>query len=144
MPSSPASTPAATPSSGKTHQPSIMGRPTRAGDGLKRCSSGAGYSRRMLKQLRILPALLVLLAAPLAQAQDDPTLLRGALEAAERGQATPALPPSHPARAWVEMVALRRDIDSLPAAQAQAFLSRYAGQPVAEVFREAWLRALLK
>src|SRR5690606_2501221 len=56
----------------------------------------------------------------------------------------PALPASHPARAWVEMATLRRNIDTLPAAQAQAFLSRHEGQAVAGVFREAWLRALLK
>src|SRR5690606_31417517 len=34
--------------------------------------------------------------------------------------------------------------DTLPAAQAQAFLARYRGEAVAEVFRDAWLRALLK
>ena len=98
----------------------------------------------MTKQLRIVLATLALLAAHASQAQDDPARLRAALEAAERGLPAPALPASHPARAWVEMATLRRNIDTLPAAQAQAFLSRHEGQAVAGVFREAWLRALLK
>lgn len=97
----------------------------------------------MSKQLRIVLAALTLLAAPVLQAQDDATL-RAAFEAAERGLPAPALAPDHPVKPWVDMVALRKDIDTLPAARARAFLERHAGQPVAEVFREAWLRALLK
>lgn len=98
----------------------------------------------MSKRLPILLAALALLALPAARAQDDPAPLRVALEAAERGLPAPALASTHPARRWVEMAALRRNIDTLPDAQAQAFLSRYRGEAVAEVFREAWLRALLK
>ncbi|MGY1410643.1 transglycosylase SLT domain-containing protein [Luteimonas sp. A611] len=98
----------------------------------------------MSKRLPILLATLALLALPAAQAQDDPAPLRAALEAAEGGLAAPALAPTHPARRWVEMATLRRNIDTLPNAQAQDFLSRYQGEAVAEVFRESWLRALLK
>ncbi len=97
----------------------------------------------MSKRLTILLAALALLALPAAHAQDE-TALRLAIEAAERGLPAPALAPSHPARAWVEMAGLRRNIDTLSGAQAQAFLSRHEGKPVAGVFREAWLRALLK
>src|SRR5690606_10743737 len=43
-----------------------------------------------------------------------------------------------------EFAALRRSIDTLPSAQAQAFLSRHDGKAVAAAFREAWLRALHK
>ncbi|WP_202841393.1 lytic transglycosylase domain-containing protein [Luteimonas saliphila] len=93
---------------------------------------------------RLSIVLATLLLAPAAQAQDADAALRTAIEAAERGLPAPALADSHPARRWVEMATLRRDIDALPAAQAQAFLSRYRGEAVAEVFRDAWLRALLK
>ena len=41
-----------------------------------------------------------------------------------------------------ELAALRRDIDSLPTPQAQAFLKRYEGQAVAENFRSLWLASL--
>ena len=93
--------------------------------------------------------LSILLAAalsltPASHAQDADAALRTAIEAAERGLPTPALAVDHPAQRWVEMAALRRNIDTLPAAQAQAFLARYRDEAVAGVFREAWLRALLK
>ena len=98
----------------------------------------------MSKRLPILLAAFALIALSTAHAQHDPAPLRAALEAAERGLPAPALPATHPAQRWVEMATLRRNIDTLPNAQAQAFLSRYQGEAVAEVFREAWLRALLK
>jgi soluble lytic murein transglycosylase len=98
----------------------------------------------MHKTLSILLATLALLASSAVAAQEDPAPLRSALDAAERGQPTTAVPASHPAYRWVEMAALRRNIDTLPADQAQAFLARYQGEAVAEVFRESWLRALLK
>jgi len=85
-----------------------------------------------------------LLLAPFAQAQDADTALRNAIEAAERGLPAPPLAADHPAQRWVEMATLRRNIDTLPGAQANAFLDRYKGEAVAEVFRDAWLRALLK
>jgi soluble lytic murein transglycosylase len=76
-----------------------------------------------------------------AQTQDD-AAFRAALEAAERGQ--PVTLQNHPAQAWVEFAALRRNLDTLPEAQARAFLERNANTAVAGVFREAWLRALIK
>ncbi|WP_149196639.1 lytic transglycosylase domain-containing protein [Luteimonas suaedae] len=79
-----------------------------------------------------------------AHAQSDDLQLRQALEATARGQPVPAHMASHPAYGWIEYAGLRRNIDTLPAAQAQAFLSRYQGQAVAEAFREDWLRALYK
>ena len=66
-----------------------------------------------------------LLLAPVAHAQDADAALRGAIEAAERGLPAPPLAADHPAQRWVEMAALRRNIDALPAAQANAFLDRY-------------------
>jgi len=98
----------------------------------------------MYRTVPILLAALALLASSAVAAQEDPAPLRSALDAAERGQPTTALPASHPAYRWVEMAALRRNIDTLPADRAQAFLSRYQGEAVAEVLRESWLRALLK
>ncbi len=85
-----------------------------------------------------------LLLAPIAHAQDADAALRGAIEAAARGLPAPTLAADHPAQRWVEMATLRRNIDTLPATQANAFLERYKGEAVAEVFRDAWLRALLK
>ena len=81
--------------------------------------------------------------APHAFAQSQDAALRAAIEAAERGLPAPAAT-GQPAERWAEMAALRRNIDTLPATQAQAFLERYKGEAVAEVFRDAWLRALLK
>lgn len=89
----------------------------------------------------LLAAALCLPGIVQAQTGDD-AQFRIAMEAAERGQPTQLQ--GHPAQVWVEFVALRRNIDTLPAAQAQAFLSRHEGMPVADVFRETWLRALQK
>ena len=68
-----------------------------------------------------------------------------AIAAAEAGQFDVARYPglaNHPLYGWVEYAGLRRNIDTLSNAQAQAFLNRYRGQSVAEAFREAWLAAL--
>src|SRR4249919_2809413 len=46
---------------------------------------------------------------------------------------------SHPLYAWIEYATLRRNIDAVSAAQAQAFLTRYDGQAAAEAFREIWV-----
>lgn len=48
---------------------------------------------------------------------------------------------AHPLYRWVEYAALKRDIDTLPPARAQAFLQRYQGDAVASEFRQAWLTA---
>ena len=100
--------------------------------------------------LRIVFAGVLVLGsgAALAQsAQPDPRLpqVRAAIQAAELGQFTVAQYGSlsgHPLYGWIEYAALRRDIDTLPDAQGQAFLARYKGQAVASAFRELWLAAL--
>lgn len=81
-----------------------------------------------------------------APPKDDARLVRvrAALEAAERGDfdaAQFADLTRDPLWGWIEYAALRRDIDTLDAARAQAFLTRYKGQPVAAAFREVWLAA---
>lgn len=102
------------------------------------------------------PRLLLLLAAlwcaalpaGFAAAQTLPasdSQMRAALEAAERGGFDPAAHPgisAHPVYGWIEYASLRRDIDTLPRARAEAFLARHRGQAVAEAFRELWLAAL--
>ncbi|GAA4858283.1 lytic transglycosylase domain-containing protein [Luteimonas vadosa] len=85
--------------------------------------------------------ILVALAVP-AQDASDPQA-RTALEAAERGLPI-ALPERHPLRGWAEYALLARDLDAVTTAQGQDFLQRYNDQPVAEVFRAAWLTALAK
>ena len=78
----------------------------------------------------------------LAQTAGDDAAFRAAMQAAERGQAVAPAMQSHPAAAWLELATLRRNFATLPLAQGQDFMRRHAGQPVAEVFREGWLRAL--
>ncbi|MBJ7575272.1 lytic transglycosylase domain-containing protein [Luteimonas sp. MC1828] len=96
----------------------------------------------------VLVAALLLVAATTAcaQAQPDDDLARRALSAAEIGlpAPTPALRNDHPLQGWIDYARLRRDIDTLPATQAQAFVQRQAGQPVELAFREAWLASLAK
>lgn len=70
--------------------------------------------------------------------------VRSALEAAERGgfdASAFADLAGDPLWGWIEYAALRRDIDTVDPARAQAFLERYRGQPVAAAFREIWLAA---
>lgn len=91
--------------------------------------------------------LAILLPAACTAQPYDPTLAqaRTALDAAERGETeTAPLPAGHPLAGWVDYAGLRKAIDTLPAADGQAFLSRYRGQAVAETFREQWLAVLAK
>lgn len=91
--------------------------------------------------------LAILLPAACTAQTYDPTLAqaRTALDAAERGETeTAPLPAGHPLAGWVDYAGLRKAIDTLPAADGQAFLSRYRGQAVAETFREQWLTVLAK
>ena len=92
--------------------------------------------------LLLLGALPMLASAQSTLSVDQAT--RDALQAAERGQVTPALPASHPLFAWMEMAALRQRIDSLTPASVQSFLRRNAGSPAGETFRDAWLAQLAK
>jgi soluble lytic murein transglycosylase len=86
-------------------------------------------------------------AAPSPLPSVDPASARisAAITAAEGGQFDarqfPAIA-ADPLYGWVEYAGLRRNIDTLSNAQAQAFLTRYRGQAVAEAFRELWLAAL--
>ncbi|MGH8031542.1 MAG: lytic murein transglycosylase, partial [Luteimonas sp.] len=103
---------------------------------------------RSSTRARACQARLALVIASLActcavHAQSSDTLLRSAIDAAERGDAV-TLSPQHPAYGWVEYAGLRRHIDTLPVAQGQAFLARYNAQAVAGLFRETWLAALAK
>ena len=93
--------------------------------------------------------VLALLAStlPLRAEVADPQReqVRAALEAAERGTldaTTSAALSKHPLYGWTEYASLKRGIDTLPAAQGQAFLARHRGEGVAEAFRELWLAAL--
>jgi soluble lytic murein transglycosylase len=94
----------------------------------------------------IAATLLAFVSTARAQSADPQReQVRAALQAAERGQldaATSATLAKHPLYGWIEYASLKRDIDTLPVAQGQAFLSRYRGQAVAEAFRELWLAAL--
>ena len=100
-----------------------------------------------LSRLLILSLLSTVLPTACHAQPEDPLLAQGraALDAAERGR--PELAPlatTHPLYGWVQYAALRRGLDTLPAADGQAFLVRFAGQPVAEAFREQWLSTLAK
>ena len=100
----------------------------------------ARFRHSIVVTLALLPLALHPSGAHAQSAADAE--LRGAFEAAARGQAIPAHMSRHPAYGWIEYTALRRNLDTLPVAQADAFLQRYRGQPVAQAFREEWLRAL--
>ncbi len=86
------------------------------------------------------PPATIALPAP----AKDPLLprVRAALEAAEVGRFDAGQYSDiarHPLYGWVEYANLRRNVDTVDAAQAQSFLSRYRDQPVANAFRESWL-----
>lgn len=70
-----------------------------------------------------------------------------ALDAAERGTFDAAANRDlrqHPLYGWIESAALRRDIDTLPVADARDFLQRHPDDAVGKAFREAWLAALAR
>jgi soluble lytic murein transglycosylase len=104
------------------------------------------------RTLQIVLACVLALSSGAAASQSaltaaDPQLplVRAAIQAAELGQFNAVQYGSlsgHPLYGWIEYAALKRDIDTLPDAQGQAFLARYKGQAVAEAFRELWLAAL--
>ncbi|MFT4248175.1 MAG: transglycosylase SLT domain-containing protein [Pseudomonas sp.] len=86
----------------------------------------------------------------LACAQDLETqrpALRSAFEAADAGRLDAAQTTAfanHPLYGWLQYAVLKRNIETVSNAQAQDFLKRYAGQPVAEAFRATWLPALAR
>ncbi|MGV8922849.1 MAG: transglycosylase SLT domain-containing protein [Thermomonas sp.] len=86
-------------------------------------------------------------AAPKIQLAMPDADLRGAFEAATRGQlddATRTRYAKHPLAGWLEYADLRRDFDALPTERGTAFLTKYREQPVATTFRSEWLAALAK
>ena len=101
-----------------------------------------------LRPFRILLLGLLLGTASGAHGQvPDPrsAQVSAAIAAAEAGRFDASQFPGiagDPLYGWVEYAGLRRNIDTLSNAQAQAFLARYRGQAVAEAFRELWLAAL--
>ncbi len=103
---------------------------------------------KLRTSLLLLAAALCGPAPALAQTLDaQRPALRAAIDAAERGQFDPvqaAAFKQHPLYGWLEYANLRRNIDRISDAQAQDFLKRYAGQPVAESFRTLWLPALAR
>jgi len=93
------------------------------------------------------------LGAKVAQAQSAPLsdkqhlAMRNALDQAQRGSfelsSANALR-AHPLYGWLEYSVLRRNIDSLSTARAQAFIQRYQGQVVVDTFLNDWLPALAR
>jgi soluble lytic murein transglycosylase len=71
--------------------------------------------------------------------------VRDAIDAAERGDFTAARYASlagDPLYPWIEYAALRRDADTLPVAEGQAFLAKHPQDAVGAAFRAVWLPAL--
>ena len=79
------------------------------------------------------------------QARSD-AALKAAIDAATRGEADAAALAArvrqHPAAGWVDYARLRRSIDTLIPAEADAFLAAHANDAVGRSFREDWLAAL--
>ncbi len=100
-------------------------------------------SRRTLPFAALLAAALMSISAGAsAQSAASESAMRAALESAERGTAVDtAAFASSPIAGWLEYAVLKRNIDSVTAAQAQSFLTRFKGQAVAEAFREIWVAA---
>ena len=73
--------------------------------------------------------------------------LRNAFAAADSGQLRAEQSASfatHPLAGWLEFAQLRRDLDTLPLARAQAFLAKYRTQAVGVMFRDLWLASLAR
>jgi soluble lytic murein transglycosylase len=90
------------------------------------------------------PAAAATVSSPPVQLRSDPRRedVRAALDAAERGRITAAQRDAlaaHPLAGWIEFAELKRDMDLLPNARAQAFLAKYRGQAVGSAFRDLWL-----
>ncbi|MCL1420592.1 hypothetical protein, partial [Enterobacter hormaechei] len=106
-------------------------------------------TRRSSTTLSLLPlATTLLIGCANAQSLDAQNAqLKAAIAAAERGQFDPgqaAALSRHPAYGWLEYANLRRNIDTVDTAQAQAFLKRYDGQAVANTFRSVWLPSVAR
>ena len=83
-------------------------------------------------------------AAVDARTREDQAL-KTAIDAGSRGTLDDAIRASvrnQPAAAWADYARLRRDIDSITAEEANAFLSAHPNDAVGRSFREDWLAAL--
>jgi len=83
--------------------------------------------------------------APLSDSQR--LAMRNALDQAQRGPfelSSASALRNHPLYGWLEYSVLRRNIDSLSTARAQAFIQRYQGQVVADALINDWLPALAR
>lgn len=70
---------------------------------------------------------------------------RAALEAIQRGQGYDAASiAGHPLVAWIELASLQAQMATLENVQGEGFLQAHAGQPVAAMFRGAWLAELAR
>jgi len=84
-------------------------------------------------------------APPLSDSQRQ--AMRSALDQAQRGPfelSSASALRNHPLYGWLEYSVLRRNIDNLSTARAQAFLQRYQGQVVADALLNDWLPALAR
>jgi len=84
-------------------------------------------------------------AAPLNDSQRQ--AMQNALDQAQRGPfelSSASGLRQHPLYGWLEYSVLRRNIDTLSTARAQAFIQRYQGQAVAEALLNDWLPALAR
>ena len=105
---------------------------------------------RTLPWWRLVGAVACLAAMPACAAPDlraQRADFRAALEAAERGQLTDAQRrafATHPLGEWLEVIALRKQLDTLPAPQAQGVLDRLGARPAGAWFREGWLAEAAK
>ncbi|MCW4455595.1 transglycosylase SLT domain-containing protein [Flavobacterium sp. MXW15] len=91
--------------------------------------------------------LAVALPAHAQNAEAQRAAIRSAIDSAERGQFDASRATAlrdHALYGWLEYASLRRSIDTVSTAQAQDFLKRYDGQPVAEALRGVWLPALAR
>ncbi|PPT74846.1 lytic murein transglycosylase [Xanthomonas arboricola] len=117
-----------------------------------RHAGALGYHRAMTYAPRlaiVFVGLLCLGSTTLHAQNPDPQLaaMRDAIAAAERGQSDAGQLGAlsrHPLYGWLEFATLKRNIDNVSNSQAQGFLQRYAGQPVAESFRSTWLPAVAR
>jgi soluble lytic murein transglycosylase len=102
---------------------------------------------RILAPLLLLAAIGHSAVLPAQNLENQRASLRSALQDAEAGRDNPgqsAALRQHPLYGWLEYAQLRRDIDNVSNAQAQDFLQRYAGQPLAAAFRGGWLAAVAR
>jgi len=102
---------------------------------------------------RLIFLAVLSLGAVSAQAQSPPLsdqqrqAMRAALEQAQRGPfelGSASALRNHPLYGWLEYSVLRRNIDALSTARAEAFIQRYQGQVVAEALLNDWLPALAR